>query len=182
LYTHLRFMTVFTKANIAIHLQHRNLYKCNLNLMKAARSCNSEDQRLNTRNLCSRVCVVTWLRRISPWVTCFRFIHPYAMRSYVCARSTAQFSPLSCLFCHQGNNRILETIISTCKRLHTHTHTHTNLYHIFSSVTTPTPSTQHLCLPPIIVLVKSFILIYCKKKLVLVSHRLLIPLTNLYSH
>ena len=131
--------------------------------MKVARSCNSEDQRPNTRNLCSPVCVVTWLRRISPWVNCFRFIHPYAMRSYVCARSTAQFSPLSCLFCHQGNNRILETIISTCKRIqtHKHTHTHTHLYHIFSSVTTP--SAQHLCLPPIIVLVKSFILIYYKK-------------------
>jgi len=134
MYTHLRFMTVFTKANITIHLQHRNLYKYNLEPMKAARSSNSKDQRLNTRKLCSRVCVVTWLRRISPWVTCFRFIHPYAMRSYVCARSTAQFSPLSCLFCRQSNNRILETIISTCKRLHTHkhTHTHTQIYTTFS--------------------------------------------------
>ena len=102
------------------------------------------------RNLFSRACVVAWLRRISPWVTCFRFIHPYAMRSYVCARSTAQFSPLSCLSCHQGNNRILETIISTCKRLHTqtHTHTHTNLNYIFSSVTTS--STQHFAFRPLL--------------------------------
>ena len=140
---------MFTKDYIVVHLQHLNLYKYNLNLMKAARFCISEYQRLNARNLHSRVCVVTWLRRISTWVTCFRFIHPYAMRSYMCARSTAQFSPLSCLFCHQGNNRILETIISTCKRLHTHTHT--QIYTTFShrlqhqlQVPTPLPS-AHYC-------------------------------------
>lgn len=57
------------------------------------------------------------------WLVFIRFIHPYAMCSYMCARSTAQFSPLSC---HQGNNTNLETIISTCKRLHS------QVYYTFS--------------------------------------------------
>jgi hypothetical protein len=62
--------------------------------------------------------IAPWLRRLTFWATCCRLIHPYATCSYVCLRSTAQFSPLSCLACHQGNNNILETIISTCKGLY----------------------------------------------------------------
>jgi hypothetical protein len=50
---------MFTEDDIVVHLQHLNLYKYNLNLMKAARFCISEYQRLNARNLRSRVCVVT---------------------------------------------------------------------------------------------------------------------------
>lgn len=62
--------------------------------------------------------IAAWLRRLTHWATCCRLIHPYAACSYVCLRSTAHFLPLSCLACHQGNNNILETIISTCKGLH----------------------------------------------------------------
>lgn len=77
------------------------------------------------------------------------------MCSYMCARSTAHFSPLSCLACHQGNNEILETIISTCKN-----YIHKYILHFLIGYDIKYPT---LCLPPIIVLVQSFILICCKK-------------------
>jgi hypothetical protein len=92
------------------------------------------------------------LSRITLWVTCFsRFIHPYAVCSYTCARSTAQFSPLSC---HQGNNSILATIISTCKRPYAaSTLSHRLQQHVYID----------LCLPLIIVVAQSIIIIIIKE-------------------
>jgi len=95
------------------------------------------------------------------WLVSDLFIHMQC--AHTCAHALLRNSR-HCPVCSvtKATTEFLKQLLAPVKvYTHKHTHTHTNLCHIFSSVTTP--STQHLCLPPIIVQVKSFILICYKK-------------------